>query len=115
MQQSHTKNGKSSGDSHLDEILPLNRSRSESMCWQLGKNITDADDARLTFEATNEETGCELSVYDVTTHTYIVQFRTPVGREKFYDVAKEALHSMRQDIHEDEMWQLQRGSLQLAR
>ncbi|MFH5798271.1 hypothetical protein [Haladaptatus sp. CMAA 1911] len=57
--------------------------------WHLGDHLSNsADVSRVTERST---AGRTETVYDLTEETYLVQTRTPVGRERYREVPKRDL------------------------
>jgi len=73
--------------SRLDQLLPVDASAVECMSWELGDRLTREQAAPRVATLENPAQNVALEVFEATGHTYIVRFRTPVGREKFYGVA----------------------------
>jgi len=75
----------------LPDPVPLDLHAANRLSWELGSRIVTGDDAshRGTWEGVGN--AWSVSAYRVTTHTDVVAVQTPVGREKFYGVAREDL------------------------
>ncbi|CCQ33720.1 hypothetical protein [Halorhabdus tiamatea] len=113
MSSRETRQGESdSGDGkHLAEVLPIDRAAIESLSWELGTRVTDADATRL-FSADNPSTGSSLTVFEATAYTCIVRFRTPVGREKFFGVADDDLRPMLEALLDSGEWTARDGRVE---
>jgi len=73
--------------SRLDELLPVDASTVECVSWELGDRLTRDGESRRVATLEKPAQNVSLDLFEATGHTYIVRFRTPVGREKFYGVA----------------------------
>ncbi|WEL16369.1 MULTISPECIES: hypothetical protein [unclassified Halorhabdus] len=104
--------GSDSGDGkHLADILPIDRAAIESLSWELGSRVTSGGTSRL-FAAGNRTTGSMLTVFKATDHTCIVQFRTPVGREKYFGVAADDLRPMLERLLDRGDWRSRDGRIE---
>ncbi|WP_158855106.1 hypothetical protein [Halorhabdus sp. CUG00001] len=95
---------------HLADVLPIDRAAIESLSWTLGSRVTGGD-ATCLLELRDRSTPSALAVFEATEYTYVVRFRTPVGREKFFGVAAVDLRSMLADLVAQDGWELDRGGL----
>jgi len=96
---------------HLADVLPIDRTAIESLSWALGSRVTVDADATRRLDVTDPATGSSLTVFDATDYTYIVRFRTPVGREKFFGVAGADLRPMLEELLDRGDWTVRDGRL----
>ncbi|WP_210408930.1 hypothetical protein [Halorhabdus rudnickae] len=96
---------------HLADVLPIDRTAIESLSWGLGSRVTGNVDATPRLELTNRATNTSLTVFGATDYTYIVRFRTPVGREKFFGVAGVDLRPMLKELLDRGEWTVLQGEL----
>lgn len=100
-----------SGDeSHVADVLPIDRDLVESLSWGLGSRIVD-DAGRPHLEVVDRTARRSLAAFAVTDYTYVVRFRTPVGRETFFGVAGADLGPMLEELLDRGEWVLRRGRL----
>lgn len=78
----------SHGASTLDGVVPFDTEDAAPMSWELGDRLTRQGDANRVATFENPARNTSLAVFEATTHTRLVRVRTPVGREKFYGVAR---------------------------
>ncbi|WP_181686444.1 hypothetical protein [Halorhabdus salina] len=109
--ESGSVDGGSGRGGHLADVLPMDRTAIESLSWALGTRVTREDDATCLLEVSDRSTASALAVFEATEYTYVVRFRTPVGREKFFGVAAVDLRSMLIDLLDQPEWELDRGGL----
>ena len=64
-----------------------------TLSWALGRRIIGDEESTRLFE--RREGRRTLTAYAVTDHTCVVAVRSPVGREKFYEVSRDALSGLR--------------------
>jgi hypothetical protein len=84
---SRDPSGNVSQQSHVREIVPIDAARLESLSWELGNRVTSDEHATRRLTLRQPTAGWACTVFDVTDHTCVLRFRTPVGREKFFGVA----------------------------
>ncbi|ODR80750.1 hypothetical protein BG842_10615 [Haladaptatus sp. W1] len=63
--------------------------RGTLISWELGEHLSNCNDVPRVTERT--ESGRTKTIYDLTEETYLVQTRTPVGRERYREVPKRDL------------------------
>ena len=63
--------------------LPVDIPHRNRLSWELGTHIVDGETAERLFDW-HAETGWKLTAFRIASHTLVVRFRTPVGRELFY-------------------------------
>ncbi|WP_136688422.1 hypothetical protein [Halorhabdus amylolytica] len=97
-------------DGHLTDVLPIDRAAIESLSWGLGSRVTGGD-APPQLDVHNQGANASLSVFEATDYTYIVRFRTPVGREKFFGVAGADLRPMLEELLDGGEWTVRQGRL----
>lgn len=64
---------------------PVSLDDANPMSWRLGRRVTD--DA-ATLGEWHHPSGRVVTAFDVTRDTVVLRIRTPVGRQRFYGVAK---------------------------
>jgi len=96
---------------HLADVLPIGRAAIESLSWRLGSRVTGGVDATPRLELIRRTTNSSLAVFEATDYTYVVRFRTPVGREKFFGVAGVDLRPMLEELLDRGEWGIRQGRL----
>ncbi len=61
-------------------------SRGTAISWRLGDHLSNCADVSRVTDTT--DSGRRKTVYDLTEETYLVQTRTPAGRERYREVPK---------------------------
>ncbi|MFB6201837.1 MAG: hypothetical protein ABEI98_07485 [Halorhabdus sp.] len=97
---------------HLADVLPIDRGAVESLSWELGSRVTSGPDAACRLALSNRANGSSLAVFEATAYTYVVRFRTPVGREKFFGVAGVDLRPMLEALLDRGDWAIRSGRLE---
>ncbi|MBX0296361.1 hypothetical protein [Haloarcula nitratireducens] len=86
--------------------FPISLSRAESHSWEYGHRCVDREGThRETW--TDESDRQSLTVFDVTDHTVVLRYRTPVGRQSFYGMAARDYSAARETLVADEDWTVQ--------
>lgn len=60
--------------------------RGTAISWYLGNRLSNRTDVSRVTEV--EDADCTRTIYDLTEETYLVRMRTPVGFERYREVAK---------------------------
>ncbi|SEQ32829.1 hypothetical protein [Natrinema salaciae] len=76
------------GRALVAHLVGVDTGRVESLSWSLGNRITVEADANQRFRFVHRRSARSVTAFDVTDETCVLRLRTPVGREKFYGVAK---------------------------
>jgi hypothetical protein len=72
----------------LSSAAPFETAAATSLSWELGDRLTRQTEVSTVASFENPARNRSLTVFEATAHTYLVRVRTPVGREKFYGVAR---------------------------
>lgn len=86
------------------DVVPFDVQRSSRLSWELGSRVVDDEESTLRGEWEHARTSRTLALFRVTSHTDILRLRTPVGRERFYGVARMDLESAVPHLDEAPYW-----------
>ena len=74
------------GEGFLARRLPFPVDAAQSLSWDLGSELAERKPETLHLE--RADCNCSLTVFEATPNTVIARFRTAVGRESFFGLAK---------------------------
>ena len=88
--ESRHKNARASSapSGTLRGVVPFDTRMAAPMSWELGDRLARQDDTSRVASFENPTRNTSLTVFEATEHTHLVRVRTPVGREKFFGVAR---------------------------
>jgi len=89
----------------LPTVLPFDVDRVTRLSWELGSRTVEDERASLRGTWAHAESRWTLSVYEVTSATDLLCVRTPVGRERFYGVARMDLDPVLSTLDDTPGWQ----------
>jgi len=60
----------------------------QRLSWALGDRLTSQEDVERIATLRDPPSGATVTVFDLAAETYLVRRRTPVGRERYYEVER---------------------------
>jgi len=97
--------GNETDDGSLPHVLPFSLAHETRLSWELGSRTVEDDRATHRGAWTHSRSQWTLSVYEVTSATDLLCVRTPVGRERFYGVARMDLDPVLSTLDDTPGWQ----------
>ncbi|MFC4245812.1 hypothetical protein ACFOZ7_02130 [Natribaculum luteum] len=85
------------GKALIASLFDVDEDRIESLSWSLGHRVTVESDATRLFALDHRRSNRSLTAFEATDYTCILRLQTPIGREKFYGVAKTDLPEIPED------------------
>jgi hypothetical protein len=74
------------GESFVAQRVPFPVDAAQSLSWDLGSELAERKPECARLE--RADCNCSLTVFEATSNTVIARFRTAVGRESFFGLAK---------------------------
>ena len=90
------------GRGTLAARAPITLPVRNQLSWALGTSVTDG--GRVLSRWTHRESAWALSVHVATDHTALVRYCSPVGREAFYGIERDALDVVEADLAAADDW-----------
>ncbi|MFB6121383.1 MAG: hypothetical protein ABEJ68_09740 [Halobacteriaceae archaeon] len=85
---------------------PLPGVAARPLSWELGERIVADDATRRRVTLSDGGGRTTVTVFEATDHTVVVAVRTPVGRQKYYEVPAAAVDRAIDEVAADERWQV---------
>ena len=79
----------------IANLFDVDIERIESLSWSLGNRITTDGEPDQRFRFDHKRSTRTVTAFEITDYTCVLRLRTPVGREKFYGIARADLEPER--------------------
>lgn len=76
--------------------------------WALGDRILSRDDPDPAFDCEQAGSAARVTAFEATDATYLVRVRTPVGRERYYEVPADSFDAYVDTFSTASGWQVVR-------
>jgi len=99
-----TRDSRGGSGTKLPDVVSFDIAQLTRLSWELGSRIVDGEESTHHGTWRHTHTSWELSAFRATSNTDIVTVQTPVGRERFYGVARSDLQSALSSLDAAESW-----------
>lgn len=99
-----TRDSRGGSGAELPEVVSFDIAHLTRLSWELGSRVVDSEEATRHGTWRHTRTSWEFSAFRATSNTDIVAVQTPVGRERFYGVARSDVQSALSSLDATESW-----------
>jgi hypothetical protein len=96
--------GYSHTDCGLACVSAFSLETANELSWMLGERVTADDQTTLLGEWQSDDTRQSISLFEATTETAIVRYRSPVGRDHYVGTTLSDAERVRADLDASAVW-----------